>query len=108
MRVHLHARRLARLRLVVPCAAGLGGRAACRRIENRDELRLARADCFIVELAQLAGINTLRATDWLDGADDWRNSAVWTNLDYLLAKTAQQRMFVIIDLSAFRKWLIKN
>src|SRR5947209_14185167 len=39
---------------------------------------------FIVELAQLAGINTLRATDWLDGADDWRNSAVWTNLDYLL------------------------
>jgi hypothetical protein len=63
---------------------------------------------FIVELAQLAGINTLRATDWLDGADDWRNDAVWTNLDYLLAKTAEQRMFVTIDLSAFRKWLIKN
>ena len=63
---------------------------------------------FIVELAQLAGVNTLRATDWLDGAGDWRNDAVWTNLDYLFAKTAQQGMFVIVDLSAFRKWLIGN
>lgn len=62
----------------------------------------------IVALAQMAGQNVLRPTDYWsrDGKHQvYTDPIVWANMDYLM-KTAQQHgMFVILDLSAYR-WLL--
>jgi len=65
---------------------------------------------FIISLAGQAHVNTLRATDWLDGSTtiDWRDPIVWSNLDYFVQATAANNIFAILDISAFRKWLIAN
>lgn len=63
----------------------------------------------IIALAKSAGLNTLRATDFLDGAtSDWRNPTVWANMDYFVRTAGNNHMYVIISIDAYRKWLIHN
>lgn len=64
---------------------------------------------FMIAMAQQANVNTLRATDWLDGSTaDWHDPVVWSNMDYFVQATAANNMYAIIDISAYRKWLIAN
>lgn len=63
----------------------------------------------MLEMAQQAKLNTLRATDFLDGSsDDWRNPTVWANMDYFVHQAAAHHFDVIISIDAYRKWLIHH
>jgi hypothetical protein len=62
----------------------------------------------VVSLAADAGLNTLRPTNYLDGATDWRAPAVWANLDYLVGQLEARGMLVVMDLSPYRNWLLQR
>jgi hypothetical protein len=63
----------------------------------------------MIGMAQQAKLNTLRATDFLDGAeDDWHNPAVWSNMDYFVHQAAAHHLYAIISIDAYRKWLIQH
>lgn len=61
-----------------------------------------------LSLASSVGLGGLRASDFLDGAADWRDPTVWSNMDYFVDAAARRGMFVIISIDAYRKWLIKR
>jgi endo-1,4-beta-mannosidase len=61
----------------------------------------------MISMAQQARLNTLRATDFLDGApDDWRSPTVWANMDAFVHQAAAHHLRVILSIDAYRKWLI--
>ncbi len=64
----------------------------------------------IINMAQQAHLNTLRATNYFDGVPygDWYNSTVWSNMDYLFQQAAIHHMFIILDLSSFRDTTLKQ
>ena len=62
----------------------------------------------ILTTATLAHLNTVRATNYLDGTTNPYDSTVWTNMDYLMTRARSYSMFVILDLSPFRNLLIKQ
>ncbi len=55
--------------------------------------------------AAAAGINTIRATDFLSDTEDWRTPTIWANMDYLLCHARAHNMHVIISLTTFGKML---
>jgi endo-1,4-beta-mannosidase len=62
---------------------------------------------LILDMAESAHLNTLRATDILLYGD-WHNMTLWNNLDYLVQHAAQRHIWIIIDLSTFRNSLDKQ
>lgn len=64
----------------------------------------------IIPLAVKANLNTVRVTNFLDGvaAGNWSNSVVWQNIDYLMQQAHARGLWVILDLSAYRNYLITN
>ncbi len=62
----------------------------------------------ILTTATAAHLNTLRATNYLDGTSNPYDSTVWANMDYLLSRAASHNVFVILDLSPFRNYLIRQ
>ena len=65
---------------------------------------------IIVNMAQLAHLNTLRPTNFFDGTTygDWYNATVWSNMDYLFRDAANHGMYIILDLSSFRDKTLKQ
>jgi hypothetical protein len=61
-----------------------------------------------IERARQVGLNGLRATDYLEGSNDWKDKTVWQNVDYFLKATHAAGMDVIVNIDPFRKWLIRN
>jgi cellulase (glycosyl hydrolase family 5) len=63
----------------------------------------------MIGMAEQAHLNTLRATDFLDGAvEDWRSPTVWANMDAFVHRAAAHHLHVIISIDAYRKWLIRH
>ncbi len=62
----------------------------------------------MLDLAQQAHLNTIRATDFLAAAPDWRTPQVWLNLDSLLCQAQARGMHVIISLTTFGNRLYKQ
>ncbi len=64
----------------------------------------------IINMAQQAHLNTLRATNFFDGTTygDWYNATVWSNMDYLFQEAANHGMYIILDLSSFRDKTLKQ
>ena len=62
----------------------------------------------ILELAQQAKLNTLRATDYLNVRASWDNSAIWKNMDYFITEAEKRHIWVILDLSTYRQWLSRH
>jgi hypothetical protein len=64
----------------------------------------------IIDLAQQAHLNVIRATNFFDGVSygDWYNVTVWANMDYLFQQTAAHHMYVLLDLSSFRDRTLKS
>ena len=60
-----------------------------------------------IAMARSGGLNTLRAVNFLDGVGNYRDQAVWSNVDYLMRQARAHHMFVILDLSTYRNNLIK-
>lgn len=61
-------------------------------------------------MGQIAGQNLIRPTDFWDQRTAHQNIAdatIWHNMDYLVCTARQQRMFVVMDISAFR-WLLMS
>lgn len=61
----------------------------------------------MLDLAVAAHLNTIRATDFLNDAPDWRTPQVWLNLDSLLCQAQARGMHVIISLTTFGNRLRK-
>lgn len=59
----------------------------------------------ILDMAQEANLNTLRVTDYLNIDRSWDNPKIWKNMDYLIQQAEQRGIWIILDLSAYRKWL---
>lgn len=62
----------------------------------------------MLTLATQAKMNMVRATDFFSGTTDWRNPAVWANMDYLMCQAQAHHMFVVVSLSAYRNLLLKQ
>lgn len=62
----------------------------------------------MLDLAQSAHLNTLRVTDYLNVRASWDNTAIWNNMDYLMAEAEKRHMWIILDLSTFRQWLSRQ
>ncbi len=64
----------------------------------------------IIPLAIKANFNTVRVTDFLSGvsAGNWSNATVWANVDYLMQQAHARGLWVILDLSTYRNYLINN
>ena len=60
-----------------------------------------------IAMARSGGLNTLRAVNFLDDVANYRDQAVWSNVDYLMCQARALHMFVILDLSTYRNNLIK-
>lgn len=50
-------------------------------------------------------LNTLRATNFLDGALSYTNPTIWANMDYLLKQAATAQMHIVISLDAYTNFL---
>jgi hypothetical protein len=61
----------------------------------------------MLDLAVAAHLNTIRATDFLNDAPDWRTPQVWLNLDSLICQAQARGMHVIISLKTFGNRLAK-
>jgi hypothetical protein len=64
----------------------------------------------IIAIAQMAGQNLLRPTDFWDTThtnEVYNDPMIWSNMDYLVQAAQRHGMFVIMDLSAF-KWLLES
>src|SRR5579875_17999 len=59
----------------------------------------------MLDLAQAAHLNTIRATDFLNAASDWHAPQVWENLDTLLCHARSRGMHVVISLTTFGNML---
>jgi hypothetical protein len=62
----------------------------------------------MLDLAVAAHLNTIRATDFLNDAADWRTPQVWLNLDNLICQAQARGMHVIISLKTFSDRLYKS
>jgi hypothetical protein len=62
----------------------------------------------MLDLAAQVHLNTIRATDFLNAAPDWRTPQVWLNLDSLICQAQARGMHVIISLTTFGNRLYKQ
>lgn len=59
----------------------------------------------ILDYAQAGGLNTLRASNYLDTAYSWDYPLLWDNMDYLISQAEARGLWVVLDLSTFQEWL---
>src|SRR5215470_7238730 len=62
----------------------------------------------MINLAQQAGQNILRPTDYWDSSTSGQtmtDTVLWSNMDHLMSAARQHGMYVLMDLSAY-KWLL--
>jgi hypothetical protein len=63
---------------------------------------------YILDLAQDAHLNTLRVTNYLDISSSWDTSIIWKNMNYFISEAEKRHIWVILDLSTYRQWLIRH
>ena len=56
--------------------------------------------------AQNAHMNCLRVTDWIPDDSAWNNPVIYQQLDYLLKDAKKRHIYLVLDLSAYRNWLL--
>ncbi len=59
----------------------------------------------VIAMAQQAHLNVLRPTDYLEGDSNAYDPTVWANMDYLVSQAAAKGLMIVMDLSAYRKFL---
>lgn len=61
----------------------------------------------ILTLAQSAGLNMVRVTDFFDAStvtQVWDDPQVWTNIDYLVSAAQLRSMYVLMDVASWTKY----
>lgn len=59
----------------------------------------------IIAMAKQAHLNVIRPTDYLEGDTNAFDPVVWENMNYLVNQSAANGLMIIMDLSAYRKFL---
>ncbi len=65
----------------------------------------------ILATAQSNGLNMVRVTDFFDNStisQRWDDPVIWTNIDYLVSAAQLRNMYVLMDVSAWKKWMLSQ
>jgi hypothetical protein len=84
---------------------GAGGTAAWRKAQFTQYID------HILDMGAQAGQNLVRITDYWDSTNTSQSAddaIIWHNIDYAVCAAKQRGMFVIMDISAFKKLLISQ
>jgi len=65
----------------------------------------------ILATAQGNGLNMVRVTDFFDNStitQQWDSPTIWANIDYLVSAAQLRNMYVMMDVSAWKKWMLSQ